>query len=139
MGVEWHLLCWYLLFKEVVNNPLLDVNELLFHVDSYWLCFIKRVFYLITSLKFRIISLLVYCLHSLDFIHPFFRLSWVLIWLKFDVIWVFNNLLHQLFDEDAVRVSLLLMLENKFSGRYPKQPLHDEYIALVFDLDQINR
>lgn len=52
---------------------------------------------------------------------------------------VFNDLLHQLDDSDAVRFSLLYMLEQGFCGKYHCQPVTEELLALLFKLDEFNR
>nr|KAJ0203492.1 hypothetical protein LSAT_V11C500246710 [Lactuca sativa] len=48
-----------------------------------------------------------------------------------DLMHVFNNLLHQLSNEDVVRVSLMYMLEQGFLGEYPRQPVTNEHMTLV--------
>nr|KAJ0223557.1 hypothetical protein LSAT_V11C200086270 [Lactuca sativa] len=53
--------------------------------------------------------------------------------------YMFNNLLHQLSNEDVVRVSLLYMLEQRFLGKYLRHPVINERLTLVSNLDEVNR
>nr|KAJ0210735.1 hypothetical protein LSAT_V11C400178920 [Lactuca sativa] len=52
---------------------------------------------------------------------------------------VFNMSHHQLSNEDVVRVSLIYMLEQGFLGKYLRQPVTNEHIAVVSNLQEFNR
>lgn len=51
---------------------------------------------------------------------------------------VFNNSLHRLSNSNNVEVFPLYMLKQGFCSRYLRQPVHDEYLALVSNLDDFN-
>lgn len=52
---------------------------------------------------------------------------------------LFKHSLNDLSDEDEVCVCLLYLLEKGFNGRLDKQPILEEYFALVSDLDEFSR
>nr|KAJ0193079.1 hypothetical protein LSAT_V11C800403720 [Lactuca sativa] len=56
-----------------------------------------------------------------------------------DLTHLFNNILHQLSNEDMVRVSLLYMLEQGFLGKCPRQLVTNECMTLVSNLQEFNR
>lgn len=117
MGLEcYSLLCHYLMWKEFTIFPRFDLQELLFPVHDYRVCFDRKAFCLITGLWFGD-----YFRPSFDFaqfrqrVFPFvlpsrsMRMAYLT--------HVFSNSLHQLNDADVVRVSLLYMLEYGFFGK----------------------
>nr|KAJ0195556.1 hypothetical protein LSAT_V11C700373650 [Lactuca sativa] len=55
-----------------------------------------------------------------------------------DLMHVFNDLPHQLGDADAIRVSLLYMLEQGFLGKHPRQPVTNERLAIISNLGEFN-
>lgn len=67
------------------------------------------------------------------------------IWLAFTfsengwVVHVFNDLFHQLDDTEIMRVSLLYMLKHGFCGKYTRQPVTKEILALISNLNVFNR
>lgn len=56
-----------------------------------------------------------------------------------DVMHVFINLLHQLDDAGTMKVSLLCILDHIFFGKYPRQPITEEILALVSNLEELKR
>ena len=56
-----------------------------------------------------------------------------------DVMHVFSDLLHQLDDTYIVTVSLLYMLEHRFYGKYPRQPVTDFFFAFIPNVDEFNK
>nr|KAJ0210926.1 hypothetical protein LSAT_V11C400189790 [Lactuca sativa] len=130
-GIECHpFLCHYLMCKEATTFDPVDLEELLFLVGDYQVCFDRKAFCLVTGLRFGD-----YFHPSSNFsafkehVFPFVPLSCSVS--MDDLTNVFNNSLYQLSNEDVVRVSLLYMLEQGFSEKYPRQPVTNERMALV--------
>nr|KAJ0193451.1 hypothetical protein LSAT_V11C800417230 [Lactuca sativa] len=128
-----HLLCHYIMCKEVTTFDPVDLEELLFSVGDYWVCFDMKAFSLLTGLRFG------------DYFHPSsgfatFRervFPFVPISCSVsvpDLTYVFNNLLYQLSNEDVVRVSLLYMPDQQFLGKYPRKSVTNERMTLVSNL-----
>nr|KAJ0215744.1 hypothetical protein LSAT_V11C300131390 [Lactuca sativa] len=107
-GVECHpLLCHYLMCKEATIFDPVDLEEILFPVGDYRVCFDRKAFYLVTGLRFGD-----YFHPSSDFaafrehMFPFVPFSRSMS--MDDLTNVFNNSLHhQLSNEDVVRVSMM--------------------------------
>nr|KAJ0186814.1 hypothetical protein LSAT_V11C900479840 [Lactuca sativa] len=139
MGVKCHpLLCHYLMCKEVTTFDPANLEELLFPVGDYLVCFNRKSLCLVTDLRFG------------DYFHPssgfpafrervfpFMSLSRSVT--MDDLTNVFNNSLRQLSNEDVVRVSLVYMLKQGFLGKYPQQPVTNEHMTLISNLQKFNR
>nr|KAJ0206442.1 hypothetical protein LSAT_V11C500228890 [Lactuca sativa] len=129
MGIECHpLLCHYLMCKEVTT-----FDPLLFPIGDYQVCFDRKAFCLVTGLQYG------------DYFHPnssfvafrervfpFVPLSCSVS--MDDLMDIFNKSLHQLSNENVVRVSLLYILEQGFLGKYPRQLVNNERTTLVSNL-----
>nr|KAJ0210217.1 hypothetical protein LSAT_V11C400167670 [Lactuca sativa] len=95
----------------------IDLEELLFLVCDYRVCFDRKAFCLVNSQRFGD-----YFHPRSDFaafrerVFPFVTLSRSLS--KDDLTNVFNNSFHQLSNKDIVKVSLLYMLKQGFLGKY---------------------
>nr|KAJ0195118.1 hypothetical protein LSAT_V11C700345810 [Lactuca sativa] len=101
MGVEYHhLLCHYLTCKEFTTFDPVDLQELLFPGGDYRVCFDRKTFFLVTDLQFGD-----YYYPSSGFaefkkrVFPFVSLSRSMS--IAELMHMFNNLLHQLSNEDV--------------------------------------
>ena len=56
-----------------------------------------------------------------------------------DVTKVFERSLNELSDENVVHICLLYLLENGINGWLPKQPVTQQYFALLSNLEELNR
>ncbi|XP_023766682.1 uncharacterized protein LOC111915237 [Lactuca sativa] len=139
MGIECHpLLCHYLMCKEFTTFDPIDIKAFIFPVSDYHVCFDRKALCLVTGLRFG-----EYFPPSFGFaefrerMFPFVSLSRSVS--MNDLMHMFNNLLHQLSNEDMVRDSLLYILEHGFLGKYPQQPVTNERMTLVYNLNKFNR
>nr|KAJ0214491.1 hypothetical protein LSAT_V11C400216210 [Lactuca sativa] len=104
-----------------------DLQELLFLIGNYWVYIDVKTSCLVTSLQFE-----EYFPPNSGFaefrkcVVPFVPLSHSV--RVVDVMHV----------ADAVRVSLLYMLEQGFLGKYSRQPVTDKHMAFVSNLDEFN-
>lgn len=111
MWVEFHmLLCHYHMCKETTTYPHVDLEELLFPIGDYWVCFDKRAFCLTIGFQFRdylratsSLSRFKQCVFPFVLGSKSVKVA--------DVIQVFNTSLHRLSEGDVIRVSLMYMLE----------------------------
>nr|KAJ0203728.1 hypothetical protein LSAT_V11C500265210 [Lactuca sativa] len=116
----------------------IGLKELLFSVGDYRVCFDRKALCLVIGLRFGD-----YFYPSFGFVafiervFPFVPLSVSMC--MDDLTNVLNNSLHQLSNEDVVRVSMLYMLEQGFLGKYMRQPVINERMWLVSNLQEFNR
>nr|KAJ0191856.1 hypothetical protein LSAT_V11C800419220 [Lactuca sativa] len=127
------LLCHYLMCKEATTFDPVDLEELLIPIGDYRVCFDMKSFYLVIDLRFEDYFHLSYGFVAFrERVFPYVLLSRLVSMVN--LINVFNNLLHQLSNEDVVRVSLLYMLEQGLLEQYPRQPATNEHMAFVSNL-----
>nr|KAJ0192162.1 hypothetical protein LSAT_V11C800414440 [Lactuca sativa] len=104
-------------------------HELLFLVHDYRVFFNMKSFFLITGLRFMDYLGLTSCFAQFrQRVFPFVLPSRLM--RMTNVMHVFNALLHQLDDADDVKYM--------FCGKYPRQPVTEEYLVLVLNLDEFS-
>lgn len=128
ISIEFHpVLCHYLMCKKYTTFPLVDLHEFIFLVHDYQVCFDRKFFCLITDLRFK--DYLPYSIFNI--------IQWMCIFIVLpsrsmrmdDVMHMFSNLLHQLDDEDVMRVSLLYTVKQGYA--IPIIQTHKMHICIL--------